>query len=208
MLLLDIPVVFICPDHNEKYTARKEYMFEFLQKLGFKNVTMFKSRNDLSHTKCLADATFDILSSNLNDQPILVIEDDIELSEWVTDMNIEFPEDADAFYLGFSKYAGSYEKNGSLGYNSVSVEHISEKNIRILNMLATHAILYISKRYKQAVINEMEMMLNSNISMISDVLIARLHKDYNIYAYKYPFFFQTEQFGNGWYPMDATKFRF
>ena len=208
MLLLDIPVIFICPDHNEKYRERKEYMFNFLEKLGFKNVTMFKSRNDLCHTKCIADATFEILSSNLNDSPLLLLEDDIELSEWVTDMNIEIPENTDAFYLGFSKYAGSYIVNSSIGYNSAAVEVISEKHVRVLNMLAAHAILYISKRYKQSVINEMKTMLNSNISMISDVLIARLQPQFNIYAYKYPFFFQSENLGNNWYAKDATNFRF
>jgi len=207
MLLLDVPVVFICPDHNEKYRQRKEYMFNFMNKLGFKNITMFKSGNEV-YPLCLVEATHDILESRLDDKPFLLLEDDIELTEWVTDMNIEIPEDTDAFYLGLSKYAASYEKNDSLGYNSVAIEAISEKHIRILNMLTTHAILYISKRYKEAVMNEMKNIIHTKSGYVNDVLIARLHKHYNIYSYKYPFFFQSENFGNGWYPMDATNFRF
>ena len=207
MLLLDIPVIFICPDHNEKYRERKEYMFTLLLNMGFKDVTMFKSGNE-SYPLCLVQATHDILETKLDDKPFLLFEDDIELSEWVTDMNIEIPEDTDAFYLGLSKYATSYTENCSIGYNSVSIESISEKHVRILNMLSTHAILYISKRYKEAVMNAMKNIIDTNSGYVNDVLIARLHKDYKIYAYKYPFFFQSDKLGNPWHVKDATNFRF
>jgi hypothetical protein len=48
----------------------------------------------------------------------------------------------------------------------------------------------------------------NNIKTPPDITIARLHKHYNIYGYKYPFFFQSEKLGNTWWAMDATNFRF
>jgi len=210
MLLLDVPVVFICPDHNEKYRERKEYMFDFLKKLGFKNVTMFKSRNDMYYTKCLSNALHSILLENLNDEPLLVFEDDIELSEWAhSDMQIEIPNHTDAFYLGFSRYAGSKtDPRYSYGYNSALISYISDKHIKIINMLDTHAVLYISKCYKQAVIDQMKIILDAEVEMIIDVMITRIQENYNIYSYKYPFFFQTDKLGNPHYKKDCTNFTF
>lgn len=210
MLLLDIPVIFICPDHNEKYRARKNYMFDFLYKLGFKNVTMFKSESVNKYPKAVAEDTYNILSMILNDEPFLLLEDDIELSEWAhVDMQIEIPEDTDAFYLGFGRYGGSKtDPQESNGYNSASVIHISDSHIKLINVLDTHAVLYISKRYKQAVMNEMKVILDTDIPMISDVIISRIQENYNVYAYKYPFFFQTDKLENPWYKKDATNFRF
>jgi len=209
MLLLDVPVVFICPDHNEKYTARKEYMFNFLQKIGFKNVTMFKSETSEIYPKCVAEDTYSILSSRLDDEPFLLVEDDIELTEWVTDMNIEIPQDTDAFYLGFSIYGGSKTSPiESNGYGNINVQPFLEKYVKILNMLGTHAVLYVSKRYKQAVFDLMETIIESDIPMISDVMITRIQENYNIYAYKFPFFFQSDKLGNHFHAKEATNFRF
>lgn len=207
MLLLDVPVVFMCPDHNEKYKERKEYMFDFLQKLGFKNVIMFKSGTEL-YPRCHIQATYDILKSRIDDSPFLFLEDDVELTEWGNDMNIDIPENTDAFYLGFSKYAGSLTNQCGNGYNSVNVSHISDKNIRIINMLSHHAVLYISRRYKEAVMNQMETLLNSDQFAWTDVTISRIQEKYNIFAYKYPFFYQSDKFGNHPDLKDATNFRF
>ena len=209
MLLLDVPVVFICPDHNEKYNERKQYMFDFLQKLGFKNVTMFKSRSDMHYSKCIAEATCEILSQNM-DNPVLLLEDDIELTEWAhSDMEIDIPGDTDAFYLGFGRFGASRTSfTDSNGCDSSEVIYISDKYIRVINMLDAHAILYISRRYKQAIIDQMKKMFASHILMINDVLIAHIQQDYNIYAYKYPFFFQTNNLGNPEYKNYCTNFRF
>ena len=208
MKLTDIPVVFICPDHNEKDSERKLHTFTLLHKLGFKHVTMFQSGAD-SYPKCLVRATRDLLSEYLNDSPILILEDDVELTEWANiDMDIELPPDTDAFYFGFSKYGASMTSYTGAGYWSVDIEDVDSTYIRIKNMLATHSVLYVSKRYKQAVIEKMNFSLEQTPTIVNDVLIARLHREFNIYGYKYPFFYQSDQFGNNWYVKDATNFRF
>ena len=208
MKLTDIPVVFICPDHNEKYSQRKEHMFALLHKLGFKHVTMFKSGTE-TYPLCLTKANYDILNEHLNDEPFILMEDDLELSEWADlDMDFEMPADTDGFYLGLSRYAATHVENYSNGWNSYEVKDVSDKHVRILNMLSTHAILYASKKYKEAVMGMMEYAMNSSHMYNHDVLIARIQPDFNVYAYRYPFFYQSDKFGNPWHVKGATNFRF
>lgn len=208
MKLTDIPVVFICPDHNEKYSQRKEHTFTLLHKLGFNDVTMFKSGTE-SYPKCLVKATRDILCERLNDEPFILIEDDVELSEWADlDMDFDMPADTDAFYLGLSRYAASHIENHSNGWNSYEVKDVSDKHVRILNMLSTHAIMYVSKKYKEAVIGQMEFALNTTDLHFNDVLITHIQPNFNVYAYRYAFFYQSDKFGNPWHVKDATNFRF
>jgi len=196
--LLDIPVIFICPDHNEKYTARKNYMISMLNSHGFKHVQHYKSGSE-SYPTCLVKATIDILQNNLNDEPFLLLEDDVAMCTSQT--IIEYPEDCDAMYLGFSKSAGSKTINYHDG--SSKVAPYSEKYLRILNMLSTHAILYISACYKQAVIDKLTEVSNTDYN--SDVVISRLHDYYNIYGYYYPFFYQSKLFDS---PESETHFQF
>lgn len=46
MCIQDFKVVYICPDHNEKYHARKLHMGSMLATLGFKDVVHYKSGTD------------------------------------------------------------------------------------------------------------------------------------------------------------------
>ena len=208
MKLTDIPVVFICPDHNEKYQFRKLHMFTLLHKIGFKNVSMFKSDTE-KYPMCLVRATRDVLSNYIDDSPVLVLEDDVEITEWADfDMDIEIPSNTDAFYLGFSKYAALHTEHYNAGYWSVQVEHLDDRYIQIVNMLGAHAILYVSKRYKQVVHDIMDTFIRTNEHVTADVPVARIQKTFNIYGFKYPMFYQSDQLGNDWYAMDATNFRF
>ena len=70
MKLVDIPVVFICPSHNEKYLAREKHMHELLQTIGFKSITHHKSGSE-AYPTCLVNATVDILNKHMNDEPVI-----------------------------------------------------------------------------------------------------------------------------------------
>jgi hypothetical protein len=59
-------------------------------------------------------------------------------------------------------------------------------------MLSGHAILYISKAYKQAVVDALKPYLG--IDYHSDVLISRLHSSFTILANKKPSFYQSSEF--------------
>lgn len=205
MKLVDIPVTFICPDHNEKYHSRKEHMIELLNKIGFKSIIHHKSGNE-SYPKCLVKANIDVLTENLNDEPFILIEDDVEaFLELNSEFEFDMPEDTDAFYLGFSKSGGHKTLNLHDGWSTI--QKISDKHIRILNMLTTHAILYKSKSYKQRIIRELEKVMQ-NPSYYNDVVISRIHPEYNIYGYHYPLFYQSVKWGNVQHTEDYTKFNF
>jgi len=58
-----------------------------------------------------------------------------------------------------------------------------------LNMLGTHAILYITPSYKQAVINEMKVALGH-----TDIAISRIQPKFRILANRRPSFFQSANY--------------
>lgn len=205
MKLIDIPVIYICPDHNSKYSERKQYTQKLLETIGFKSITHYKSGTD-AYPTCLAKATIDILQNNLNDEPFILLEDDCEPFLTLDSMTeITFPEDTDAFYLGFSRYGGSKTRNHWEG-NSV-IEKYSSTYIRILNMLTSHAILYKSKKFKEAIIEIMNSIVGK-LGYFNDVAISRIQPSYRVYGYYYPFFYQSAKFGNQASVQQATQFTF
>jgi len=109
MKLINIPLVYICPDHNPKYDERKQHMDNLLKTIGFKSITHFKSGTD-DYPTCLAKSTLAILNQYLNDEPVIIIEDDVEpFFELDSATEIEFPDNTDAFYLGISRSGAAYE---------------------------------------------------------------------------------------------------
>ena len=205
MKLIDIPVFFICPSHNEKYLAREKHMHELLNQIGFKSITHFKSGTELYPT-CLVQATIDILINHVDDNPIIILEDDIELYMPIdSTTHIDLPEDTDAFYLGLSKDGGS--KTINLHDGPSIVKKISNTHIQILNMLSAHAILYKSKRYKERVIESLKNILDKP-RYYNDVVLARLHAEHKIYGYYYPLFYQSVKWGNVQHTENQTKFYF
>lgn len=174
-------------------------MDALLTGLGFTNFQHFKSGTE-RYPACLIKATVDILRANL-DNPVLILEDDVE-SNGATDFAV--PPGADAIYFGLSTTRGSMTINRHEGHTQF--ETYSDKQVRILNMLSGHAILYISRAYKEAVIATLEAHVDTDY--YNDVLMARLHHRYNIYANRMPAFWQSNRFNM---PNDlecATKITF
>jgi hypothetical protein len=183
--LQDMKVIYICPAHNEKYMKRKEYMELFLKQNGFENVTHYKSSAE-AYPKCLSLATIDILESHL-DEPFLLLEDDVETTG---QFSIEIPADADAIYLGLSKSAGSPSINMHDGASKFEAYSVTQA--RVMNMLATHAVLYLTRSYKEAVVKILREHLNTEY--YNDVLISRIQKHHRVYANKIPVFWQSKLF--------------
>ena len=194
----NIKTVFICPDHNEKYNQRKEHMINLLTKIGIKNFSHYKSNTNM-YPRCLTEANIDILEQNMNDEPILILEDDVE---W-TGISVFEPLNCDAIYLGLSRCGGSRTSNTDLGVDS-SVFQLIESNsqLRVINMLATHSIIYISRRYKQVIVET----LKKNLDCHMDVVISRIQSDFMILANKIPLFYQSSGFGNVQHVENMTKF--
>ena len=186
MKLLDQLVVFICPDHNEKYKKRRVYMEALLSSLGFKHVIHYKSGTE-RYPECLVTATIDILETYLS-RPFLLMEDDVEYTGVSFDVDID--EDVDAVYLGLSEFAGHPTMNTHM--RPVKYEAYSDTQVRVLSMLAAHAIFYNSPAYKLGVINAL--LSKPSPGYHSDVLISRIQPHYKVLALKKPMFFQSNMF--------------
>jgi hypothetical protein len=187
--LREIKTVFICPDHNEKYKERCAYMFTLLQKLGFKNVAHYKSGLQTYDPYPLNIATYNILQMHLNEH-VFIVEDDIE---FFSDLNMifEIPVNADAIYLGISGCNYNVEKQtNEIGVN---FEIINSKFARVLNMLSTHAILYLSQTYKSFIANSLKLTNTAN-----DIEICKHQSKFNVYAMRKPICWQSAALNNNW----------
>ena len=178
--LQDFKTIFICPDHNEKYHARRLHMEDMLKTMGFTDVVHYKSSSE-QYPVCLSKATIDILKKY--QEPILLIEDDIVYTDVQTDIVI--PTGIDAIYVGLSCQS-------TTSVHSM-FERYSNSYMRVLNMLATHAILYISRSYKDAIIE----ILEANITRVNDVMMTRIQSKYQILALKIPLFYQSMKYNQG-----------
>lgn len=194
MDISNMRTVFICPDHNEKYRQRKITTEDRLQKIGIKSIAHHKSGTE-NYPACLIEATINVLEQNLN-TPFLLVEDDVA---WTGIREIDIPLDADAIYLGISFCAGHETENTHKFY--ADVRPYSDTQCKVNNMLSTHAIFYISERYKRAVLKEMYKIRGTNYC--SDVAISRLQPHFNIYANSIPLFYQDDPA-----QMHVTKIKF
>ena len=194
MRIQDFKVVYICPDHNEKYHARKVHMDTMLAELGFKDVVHYKSGTE-GYPKCLFDANIDILTQYLN-EPILLLEDDVEFTGV---SEFEFVHGADAIYLGLSQSAS--HPTGNYNEGQFQVGAYSATQVRVYNMLGTHAILYITPEYKRAVINKLR-----RSSGHMDIAITRIQPTYRVLANKQPSFFQSANFNAPGHDDANTRF--
>lgn len=182
MRIQDFKVVYICPDHNEKYHARKVHMDTMLAELGFRDVVHYKSGTE-GYPRCLANANVEILTRYMN-EPILLLEDDVEFTGV---SEFDFVHGADAIYFGISICAGHPTMNMNEG--TCVTAYYSNKQVRVLNMLSTHAIMYITPRYKQAVIDKLKVTMGH-----TDVAISRIQPQFRILANRTPSFFQSANY--------------
>jgi hypothetical protein len=188
MKITDFKAVYICPDHNEKYHTRKLHMDALLTKMGFKDIVHFKSGTE-SYPDCLAISIKNILTTYM-DEPILLLEDDVEA---INTIDFNYVESADAIYFGLSKWKGSFIKNEWEG--TAQFECYSKNQVRILNMLSGHAILFISKQYKNAVIDAMNEAVRTKT--YNDVMMSRIQNKFQVLANTVPTFYQSLKFNQG-----------
>ena len=185
MKITDLKVVYLCPDHNEKYHRRKMHMDTMLNQMGFKDIVHYKSGTE-SYPTCLSLATKNILMTYL-DEPILFLEDDVEPTGIV---DVEYIDNVDAIYVGLSNVGGHSTENIHEGL--AQFEQYSNSQARILNMLSGHAIVYNTRRYKEAVIEAMNECIEKKL--YNDVAISRIQKNYLVLANKIPSFYQSLKF--------------
>lgn len=184
MLLSDIKTVFISPCKG-KYLDKCKTMKEFL-KHKMKSNDWNLHESELIYPNGLKNAFLNIMKDNLSnsticDNPLLILEDDID---WSGEQILEnIPSNADAMYLGIAAVG-----NGTFPLSSCNIVNTTTTDIfKVNSMRSTHAILYLTKKYKEAVYDAVKKSMEHHY----DITLAGLQHNYNVYAYNNPIFHQN-----------------
>lgn len=184
--LREIPVVWINLDSAKK---NAEMMEERFKKFGFKH-TYRKSglvippppntHPSIAHYRGCGMSHIQILDDKNYSTPLLVLEDDVE---FVDNFNpiIEFPDDADSIYLGIS--------HGNVNYVTCKKD---DNYLRIGGILAAHAILYVTEKFRQAM-SEIGQHCLLNLDKPWDVGTASIQFAFNVYTPNNPLIYQANE---------------
>ena len=181
--LLDVPVYYINLDgHDEK----RKLTETLLKRLCFKYVERLSAvEHEAGRIIGCARSHYEILSRNLK-PPFIILEDDCTLNR---DFNseVELPENADALYLGISHWGRYLNHSGPY----VHYTNISDNIVRVHNMLATHAIMYLSQEYVD-ICKRISYHYGYEVENHLDIGFAEVHKLYNVYSFDEPLFCQYD----------------
>lgn len=180
--LVDIPVYYINLDGQDEKRKRTETM---LKQIGFKFVERFSAiKHEAGRIIGCARSHYEIL--NKIQPPFIILEDDCSLNREFNS-EIEIPDSADALYLGISHWGRYLNHSGPY----VHTTKINEDIVRVHNMLATHAILYISKEYTD-LCKRISYHFGYEVENHLDIGFAEIHRFFNVYSFDEPVFRQYE----------------
>jgi hypothetical protein len=180
--LRKIPVYYINLDEE---VEKKERTEKLLGEMGFKDVTRVSAiRHEAGRIVGCARSHHKILSSLSG--PAVILEDDCALNK---DFNgvIGYPIDADAVYLGISHWGRYLNHSGPYVHTSKT----DTECVRVYNMLATHAILYLSEEYRE-MCSRIAYHYGYEVNNHLDIGFAENQKYFNVYALDEPLFRQYE----------------
>jgi hypothetical protein len=208
----DVKVYIVSPG-SAHYKARLLTVFERLVTAGFKRVEFFRSLPSTSSaldketgvtshigTDSLSRTILAILERELVGgmrRPFIIVEDDVQVFHACE--SIDLPENADAVYLGVSKwiYPHKYETLGrGFHIQENGPEHVKDASpilTRILGMTGGHAILFINPEYVRRFIAALTPRLP--FSTPHDLVFATLQPEFNVFALKKPLFYQDSALG-------------
>ena len=135
------------------------------------------------HYRNCAESHFKTLEETIlkDGEPVLILEDDVEVEPPAWTPEIPIPEDADAIYFGTS--------HGDRQYQAIDMQN---GWIKIKRVFSTHAIMHINKDFSRRVIEEGKNHIY-NLNRPFDVGIAyNVQPEFNVYAPKFPFFYQAD----------------
>ena len=170
----------------EEATDRRRRIEEQLDRLGlrYEIVRGVKARPAwigvaLSHLKALR--------LSRAQPPFLVLEDDCEFNRHFRPV-IDVPAEADALYLGISRWG--LETPGVRGWGVADAARwdvYDEGHVRIHNMLARHAVLYLSSGFQHRVVeSQVDALTNRSFSHPGDIGVAMLHASHVVLAPNQP----------------------
>lgn len=180
--LLDIPVYYINLDDQEEKRKTTETL---LKSLGFKYVNRLSAiRHEAGRIIGCARSHYEILKTQK--PPFIILEDDCSLNKKFNPI-INLPDDADALYLGISHWGRYLNHSGPY----VHYKKYNHDIVRVYNMLATHAIMYLSDCYVD-ICKRIAYHCGYEIENHLDIGFAEVHKFYNVYSFDEPIFRQYE----------------
>ncbi len=118
--------------------------------------------------------------------PFIILEDDCSLNREFNS-EVELPDDVDSLYLGISHWGRYLNHSGPY----VHYTQYSDEVVRVYNMLATHAIAYLSDYYVD-VCKRIAYHSGYEVENHLDIGFAEVHKLYNVYSFDEPIFRQYE----------------
>lgn len=174
--ITDIPIYYINLDEDDEKRKRTENM---LKCLGFKYVTRISAiKHERGRIIGCARSHYEVLKEAK--PPFIIIEDDCTLNKDFVD-EIEVPDYADAFYLGISHWGRYLNHSGPY----VHYEKVDNDIVKVYNMLATHAILYLSETYVD-ICKRISYHCGYVVEDHLDIGFAEIQKFYNVYSYDEP----------------------
>ena len=187
---IDIRNVKCCWINLDSAVENAEKMVNQFDEIGIKNHKRLSARQieppvgtpqTIYHYVGCAQSHIDILE-NEKDVPLLILEDDAKyIPEWYNPILDNLPENADAVYLGISHGDGKY-----------FAQDVGNNIAKIKGVYATHAILYLSEKYKKAVVDiAKEFVYNKHIPF--DLGCATIQGYYNVYTPHLPYFYQADE---------------
>lgn len=172
---------------------RKQRIESLFNKLDIPNSHVDSIYDKNGIIGCMMSNQKSIKQSLNYEHPVLIMEDDCNSTEWYTSL-IEVPDDADAVYVGTSIRGLTKDwmykdyRHDPIWVNTPTCFGDFGQTYKITNMLSTHAILYVSKRYKEHCINLVEYRVMYDLPV--DIIYAAGMEKFNIYALKRPIFYQ------------------
>tara|TARA_R100000664_G_C2745305_1_gene133163 strand:+ start:247 stop:927 length:681 start_codon:yes stop_codon:yes gene_type:complete len=188
---IDIRDVKCCWINLDSATENAEKMEKQFDELGIENHERLSARQiepppgtpqTIYHYVGCAQSHIDILENEMNGDPLLILEDDAKyIPDWYNSIIENIPDNTDAIYLGTSHGDGRYFAQ-DIGYNLA----------RIKGVYATHAILYLTEKYKKAVVDiAKEFVYNRRTPF--DLGCATIQHEYNVLSTHLPLFYQADE---------------
>lgn len=186
--ITQLPTYYINLD--EKIDRRKK-MDRLLLDNGFKNINRFTGKKagrrvgcSMSHASLLQEVV------DKKDYPCLILEDDLQVYNFRK--TIEVPDDADAMYIGFSRYGWNHNQDEPFP-KSLKITELNDDYHRVYNMLARHAIIHFNPEYDIKCIEIMNKFISDpDTYKAGDVSISKIHPEYKIYSLNEPIFYQDD----------------
>ena len=198
--LREIPVVWI---NLDSATENAKKMEERFQKYGFKNTHRQPgliippppgTDKSIAHFKGCGQSHISILDNPSYSTPLLILEDDVEFTDSFNPV-IDIPDDSDGVYLGIS--------HGNVYYQSCRFD---DNYLRIGGILAAHAILYVTPKFRQAMSDAGKYFLNV-LNKLWDMGTAAIQQHLKVYTPNEPLVYQSNdrQSANKWQDLTDQK---